>query len=213
MNLNYKTRLAILDKSIDFLQGFRKLQPGLKKAGSNWRCKSPFIKEKTPSFFVSPKKQIWHCFSTGKGGKGLVSFVMAKHDMKFIQALEFTEVQFGLKKNVKDQLTMTRVLESVKQQSEMSVEEEDLFIRIYEKQMHTFLRKFKATCKDTCGVLLPIIEYLWEEFDECDFVDYEDFRRFVSQAFRILRYFREAAIKPLNEWIGGIPNYIQTKEL
>jgi DNA primase len=39
----------------------------LKKSGSNFKGKSPFVDERTPSFMVSPAKQIWKCFSTSKG--------------------------------------------------------------------------------------------------------------------------------------------------
>ena len=47
----------------------------LKKAGSNYKGLSPFITEKTPSFVVSPSKQIWKDFSSGKGGNA-VTFLM-----------------------------------------------------------------------------------------------------------------------------------------
>ena len=47
----------------------------LKKAGSNFKGLSPFTDEKSPSFMVSPVKQIWKDFSTGKGGNS-VSFLM-----------------------------------------------------------------------------------------------------------------------------------------
>ena len=47
----------------------------LKRAGSNLKGLSPFTDEKTPSFVVSPAKQIFKCFSTGKGGT-VVSFLM-----------------------------------------------------------------------------------------------------------------------------------------
>ncbi len=40
----------------------------LKRAGSNYKALSPFKKEKTPSFYVTPSKQIWYCFSTNQGG-------------------------------------------------------------------------------------------------------------------------------------------------
>jgi DNA primase len=49
----------------------------LKRAGSNLKGLSPFTDEKTPSFVVSPAKQIFKCFSTGKGGT-VVSFLMEK---------------------------------------------------------------------------------------------------------------------------------------
>ena len=47
----------------------------LKKAGSNFKGLSPFSEERSPSFMVSPVKQIWKDFSTGKGGTA-VSFLM-----------------------------------------------------------------------------------------------------------------------------------------
>ena len=49
----------------------------LKRSGSNLKGLSPFTNEKTPSFMVSPAKQIFKCFSTGKGGTS-VSFLMEK---------------------------------------------------------------------------------------------------------------------------------------
>ena len=47
----------------------------LKKAGSNFKGLSPFVNEKTPSFMVSPAKQIFKDFSSGKGGS-VVTFLM-----------------------------------------------------------------------------------------------------------------------------------------
>jgi DNA primase len=49
----------------------------LKRAGSNLKGLSPFTDEKTASFVVSPAKQIFKCFSTGKGGS-VVTFLMGK---------------------------------------------------------------------------------------------------------------------------------------
>lgn len=48
----------------------------LKEEGANLKGLSPFTEERTPSFIVSPSKQIWKCFSTGKGGNNAVSFLM-----------------------------------------------------------------------------------------------------------------------------------------
>ena len=47
----------------------------LKKSGTNFKALSPFSQERTPSFMVSPVKQIWKDFSSGKGGN-FVAFLM-----------------------------------------------------------------------------------------------------------------------------------------
>lgn len=59
----------------------------LKRAGRNFKGLSPFTGEKTASFVVSPEKQIWHDFSSNKGGD-VFSFVMEAEGMDFRQALE-----------------------------------------------------------------------------------------------------------------------------
>ena len=59
----------------------------LTKEGSNYKCKSPFAEEKTPSFVVSPGKQMFKCFSTSIGGDG-IKFVMEHEKVDFIEAVE-----------------------------------------------------------------------------------------------------------------------------
>lgn len=60
----------------------------LKKSGSNYQGLSPFKSEKTPSFMVSPAKQIWKCFGSGKGGNDAIGFVMANEGKGFIEAVK-----------------------------------------------------------------------------------------------------------------------------
>lgn len=59
----------------------------LKREGSNYKCRSPFANEKTPSFVVSPVKQMFKCFSSGVGGDG-ISFVMQHKGLSFVEAIE-----------------------------------------------------------------------------------------------------------------------------
>jgi len=82
-----KARLSIEDVIGEYVQ--------LKRAGRNWKGLSPFSAEKTPSFVVSPDKQIWHDFSSGKGGD-MFSFVMEVEGLDFRQALELLARRAGI---------------------------------------------------------------------------------------------------------------------
>ena len=59
----------------------------LKKAGANWKGCCPFHGEKTPSFVVSPSKQIYHCFGCGVGGD-VFKFLQELQKLSFVEAVE-----------------------------------------------------------------------------------------------------------------------------
>jgi DNA primase len=67
----------------------------LKKAGSNFKGLSPFTDEKTPSFMVSPVKQIWKDFSTGKGGNS-VSFLMEHEHYSYPEAIKYLAKKYNI---------------------------------------------------------------------------------------------------------------------
>ncbi len=67
----------------------------LKKAGSSLKGLSPFTDEKTPSFVVSPSKQIFKCFSTGKGGS-VVTFLMEKEHYSYPEALKWLASKYNI---------------------------------------------------------------------------------------------------------------------
>jgi DNA primase len=67
----------------------------LKRAGSNLKGLSPFIDERTPSFVVSPAKQIFKCFSTGKGGT-VVTFLMEKEHFSYPEALRWLAAKYSI---------------------------------------------------------------------------------------------------------------------
>ncbi|ROH97985.1 DNA primase [Chryseobacterium daecheongense] len=67
----------------------------LKRAGSNFKGLSPFHDEKTPSFVVSPSKQIWKDFSTGKGGTA-ISFLMEIENFTYPEALRHAAKKYGI---------------------------------------------------------------------------------------------------------------------
>ena len=74
----------------------------LKKSGSNYKALSPFTDEKTPSFFVSPSKQIFKCFSTGKGGDS-IEFLREVESMTYVEAIKFLGEKYGVEVNESEQ--------------------------------------------------------------------------------------------------------------
>lgn len=82
-----RARLNIEDVVSEYVQ--------LKRAGRNFKGLSPFTGEKTPSFFVSPEKNIWHDFSSNKGGD-VFSFVMEVEGVDFRGALELLARRAGV---------------------------------------------------------------------------------------------------------------------
>ncbi len=88
-----KNKLDIVDVLGEYIK--------LKAVGSNFRALCPFHNEKTPSFMISPDKQIWHCFGCGKGGD-LISFVMEMEGLSFIEALKLLGPRAGVVLNDKN---------------------------------------------------------------------------------------------------------------
>ena len=77
---NLKNHLDIVDVISQYIE--------LKKAGANFKACCPFHGEETPSFVVSPAKQIYHCFGCGAGGNNPISFVMEYEKLSFPEAIE-----------------------------------------------------------------------------------------------------------------------------
>lgn len=82
-----RSRLNIEDVIAEYVE--------LKRAGRNLKALSPFTSEKTPSFIVSPEKQIWHDFSSNKGGD-VFSFIMEVEGMTFRESLEHLARKAGV---------------------------------------------------------------------------------------------------------------------
>ena len=82
-----KSRLSVEDVVGEYVE--------LKRAGRNFKGLSPFNAERSPSFMVSPEKQIWHDFSSGRGGN-MFSFVMEMEGVDFRGALEILARKAGI---------------------------------------------------------------------------------------------------------------------
>ncbi len=86
------TELVERSDIVDVVSGYVRLG---KKSGSNMFGLCPFHSEKTPSFSVSPDKQIYHCFGCGKGG-GVINFIMEIENLSFPEAVEFLARRAGM---------------------------------------------------------------------------------------------------------------------
>ncbi|MEA2104636.1 MAG: DNA primase [Candidatus Cloacimonadota bacterium] len=111
----------------------------LKKAGVNYNCRCPFHNEKTPSFVVSPSKQIFHCFGCGKGGN-VFSFLMEYEKINFVESVEKLAKRVGI--------TLP--------QKEVSKQQQSLYkemYSIYETANEFFIRNFRDNGKSALEFL------------------------------------------------------------
>ena len=82
-----KDRLSILDVISPYVE--------LHRAGKNFKGKSPFTAEKTPSFYVSPDRGMYYCFSTSQGGD-MFTFVQAMEGVDFKESLKILAQKAGV---------------------------------------------------------------------------------------------------------------------
>lgn len=90
----------------------------LKKRGANYLGNCPFHNEKTPSFTVSPSKEIFKCFGCGKSGNA-IGFLMEHEKYSYVEALKFLAARYNI------QIEGTEVTPEIKQQQQVA---ESLFI-------------------------------------------------------------------------------------
>ena len=117
-----RARLNIEDVIGEYVQ--------LKRAGRNFKGLSPFSGEKTPSFYVSPDKNIWHDFSSNKGGD-VFSFVMEVEGIDFRAALELLARRVGVELSDYD----TKGAQEIAKRKKRLLEAHDLAANYYQQSL------------------------------------------------------------------------------
>ncbi len=117
-----RNRLAIEDVIGEYVP--------LKRAGRSWKGLSPFSQEKTPSFFVSPEKQIWHDFSSNKGGD-IFSFVMEVEGLDFRATLELLARKAGVDLSMYE----TKGDGSLAKRKKRMLAANEMAVRFYQRQL------------------------------------------------------------------------------
>jgi DNA primase len=136
-----KARINIEDVISEYVQ--------LKRSGRNLKGLSPFGNEKTPSFMVSPEKQIWHDFSSGKGGD-MFSFIQEVEGLDFKATLELLARKAGV-----DLEQFRGSSKGSGKEKERMYEALDLAAKFYQTQLKSnksaleYLLKKRAFSKDT----------------------------------------------------------------
>ncbi|SDS58201.1 DNA primase [Gramella sp. MAR_2010_147] len=104
----------------------------LKRSGSNLKGLSPFTDERSPSFMVSPVKQIWKDFSSGKGGN-VVAFLMEHEHFNYPEAIKYLAKKYGIE---------IEETEQSDEQKEQANERESMYLvseyanEFFQKRMH-----------------------------------------------------------------------------
>ncbi len=130
-----KSRIGIEELVSQYVQ--------LKKAGRNLKGLCPFHSEKTPSFVVSPEKQICHCFGCNKGGD-IFAFIQELEAVSFAEALQILGDKAGIK------------VDSAKLQKGAPKSEKDIYFKAHELACSFFEKELHGTAEGK-----KVLDYLY----------------------------------------------------
>ena len=143
----------------------------LKRAGSSYKGLCPFHNEKTPSFTVDEKKQLFHCFGCGVGGD-VVSFIMQKEGLSYPESLEYLANKAGIR------MEYSNNYEANPRNKELYEINKDIMMFYYKnlltnKEAINYLKNRGLSGKIVNRFMLGFAKNSWQ--DLCDYIEYRGY--------------------------------------
>ncbi|WP_394018024.1 DNA primase [Anaerococcus cruorum] len=143
----------------------------LKRAGSSYKGLCPFHNEKTPSFTVDEKKQLFHCFGCGVGGD-VVSFIMQKEGLSYPESLEYLANKAGIR------MEYSNTYEANPRNKELYEINKDIMMFYYKnlltnKEAINYLKNRGLSGKIVNRFMLGFAKNSWQ--DLCDYIEYRGY--------------------------------------
>lgn len=143
----------------------------LKRAGSSYKGLCPFHNEKTPSFTVDDKKQLFHCFGCGVGGD-VVSFIMQKEELSYPESLEYLAQKAGIR------MEYSNNYQPNPRNKELYEINKDIMMFYYKnlltnKEAINYLKNRGLSGKIVNRFMLGFAKNSWQ--DLCDYIEYRGY--------------------------------------
>ncbi len=145
----------------------------LKRAGSSYKGLCPFHNEKTPSFTVDEKKQLFHCFGCGVGGD-VVSFIMQKEGLSYPESLEYLANKAGIRMEYTDNYIANP------KNKELYEINKDIMMFFYKnlltsKQAINYLKNRGLSGRIVNRFMLGFAKNSWN--DLCDYIEFRGYNK------------------------------------
>ena len=145
----------------------------LKRAGSSYKGLCPFHNEKTPSFTVDEKKQLFHCFGCGAGGD-VVSFIMQKEGLTYPESLEYLANKAGIRMEYSENNSINP------KNKELYEINKDIMMFFYKnlltsKEAINYLKNRGLSGKIVNRFMLGFAKNSWN--DLCDYIEFKGYNK------------------------------------
>lgn len=170
-NINFRFLAEEVIKRLDILEVAENEGLRLRKKGKNYFAICPFHSERTPSFSINPKKQMFHCFSCGKGGNVITLLAALRGASKGKIIYQYAKA-FGLIDNVKMSRSQQHEIKQRAIKHEFKKKEEsnfDVVFRFLCDMVHAYKRAMRQVESEQER---DILQERYQIFDKCPYYQY-----------------------------------------